>query len=57
MRTEEEIIKRLAVYETNLHLAKKRHIESSEIIKQAIIELSWVLGEEPNIKFDRTRKW
>ena len=55
MRTEEEIIKRLAIYETNLKLARKRNIDSTEVIKQAILELSWVLGEESNIKFLRYR--
>jgi len=55
MRSPEEIIKRLKNYESNLD--RIRDIQGKNVIKQAILELSWVLGEEPNIKFDRTRKW
>jgi len=57
MRTEQEILKRLAVYMTNQNLAKKNNLPAEQIIKQAILELSWVLGEEDNIKFDRSRRW
>jgi hypothetical protein len=50
MRTEREIQDRLRNYEKNLDLAKRKR-EKVESIRQAILELSWVLGEEHNHKF------
>jgi hypothetical protein len=50
MRNSKEIIKRLNNYEENLDRVNK---EAKQVIKQAIIELSWVMGEEANQKFDR----
>jgi len=51
MRTNEEIYKRLKTYESNLERIKD--FQRKNVIKQAIIELSWVLGEESNIRFDK----
>jgi len=50
MRTKEEIYKQLKTYEANLDRVKD--FQRKQVIKQAIIELSWVLGEEYNYKFD-----
>ncbi len=49
MRTPEEIVSRLRNYQKNLD--RLRDAQRINVIKQAILELSWVLGEESNIKF------
>lgn len=50
MRNSKEIIKRLNNYEENLDRVDK---SARKVIQQAILELSWVMGEEPNEKLDR----
>jgi len=54
MRTDQEIMNRLRTYENNLNHVKD--IPRINVIKQAIIELSWVLGEESNHKFNCERR-
>jgi hypothetical protein len=49
MRTEKEIIERLNNYDTNADL-RGISPQAQALIKTAIIELSWCLGEEPNIR-------
>ena len=51
MRKSEEVYKRLRNYESNLD--RVRDIQRKQVIKQAILELSWILGEESNIKFEK----
>lgn len=51
MRKSEEVYKRLRTYESNLD--RVRDIQRKQVIKQAILELSWILGEESNIKFEK----
>ena len=54
MRNEEEIVKRLRNYEKNISNIKD--IQRINVLKQGIIELSWVLGEESNNKFNTERR-
>lgn len=49
MRNPKEILKRLYNYERNLN---NLNLAQKQIIKQAMLELSWVLGEESNILYD-----
>lgn len=53
MRSLDEIIGRLRNYESNLD--RVRDIQRKLVIKQAIIELSWVLGESSNLKYGEKR--
>lgn len=46
IRDEEDIIKRLRNYKQ--HLIKIRNDKAKQIIKQAILELSWILGMDSN---------
>ena len=54
MRSEEEIVKRLRNYEKNISSIKDT--QRINILKQWIIELSWVLSEESNNKFNTERR-
>lgn len=49
LRTQEEIVARLRNYYNSLDHVKD--IQRINVLKQAALELSWVLGEESNIKF------
>ena len=50
MRSEEAIKDRLQDFERNLMMVERQRMEFAiPVIKQAILELSWVLGSEINV--------
>jgi hypothetical protein len=53
MREEKEVKERLSNYIANLNIVKNQ--SAINVIKQAILELSWVLGKESNIIYDERR--